>query len=241
MACLANGVKMRVKELMKTNVVTVKPDNSVKHAGQIMLAKGVSGLPVVDDRDVLIGIITEGDLLRRSEIGAASHRSGKGSVEERAVAFIKNHSWKVADVMTQGVIAVEEEASVGRVAALMDDHHVKRIPVTHDGRLVGIVSRVDLLRLIAMAEPDDCAPGDTAIRRSILSRLGEMAFDDLVKLSVIVSDGVVHLWGNVGSTGGREAARVVSEGVPGVAGVVDHTRLRRVKCGDEPQDDLVNR
>ncbi|MGB3536613.1 MAG: CBS domain-containing protein [Mesorhizobium sp.] len=70
--------------------------------------------------------------------------------------------------MTQGIIAVEEEASVGRVAALMDDHHVKRIPVTREGRLIGIVSRVDLLRLIATAEPDDCAPGDTAIRRSIL-------------------------------------------------------------------------
>ena len=143
--------------------------------------------------------------------------------------------------MTQGVISVEEEASVGRVAALMDGHHVKRVPVTRDGRLVGIVSRVDLLRLIAMAEPDDCAPGDTAIRRSILSRLGEMAFDDLVKFSVIVSDGVVHLWGNVGSTSEREAARIVSEDVRSVAGVVDHTRLRRVKRGDEPQDDLVNR
>jgi CBS domain-containing protein len=216
---------MRVKDLMKSNVVTVTPDNSVKHAAQIMLAKRVSGPPVVDDRDVLVGIITEGDLLHRSEIGAESRDSGKGSVAERATAFVKNHSWKVADVMTRGVIAVEEETSVGRVAALMDDHHVKRIPVTREGRLVGIVSRVDLLRLIATAEPDDCAPGDTAIRRSILSRLGEAAFDDLVKLSVIVSDGVVHLWGNVGSTSERDAARVVSEGVRGVAGIVDHTRL----------------
>lgn len=224
---------MRVKDLMKSNVVTVTPDNSVKHAAQTMLARGISGLPVVDDRDALVGIITEGDLLRRSEIGAERNRSGTGNAAERAATFVKNHSWKVADVMTQGVISVEEEASVGRVAALMDDHHVKRVPVTRDGRLVGIVSRVDLLRLIAMAEPDDCAPGDTAIRRGILSRLGEMAFDDLVKLSVIVSGGVVHLWGNVGSASEREAARVVSEGVRGVAGVVDHTRLCSKRGGEE--------
>ncbi len=226
---------MRVKDLMKSNVITVKPDNSVKHAAQIMLARRVSGLPVIDDDDILVGIITEGDLLRRREIGAENHHSGKGNVAELAAAYVKNHSWKVADVMTQGVIAVEEEASVGRVAALMDDHHVKRVPVTHDGQLVGIVSRVDLLRLIAMAEPDECAPGDIAIRRSILSRLGEMAFDNFVKLSIIVSYGVVHLWGNVGSTSEREAARVVSEGVRGVTGVVDHTRLSSLKSGDKEQ------
>ncbi|THF55474.1 CBS domain-containing protein [Ollibium composti] len=227
---------MRVKDLMKSNVVTVKPDNSVKHAAQIMLTRGIGGLPVVDDHDVLVGIITEGDLLGRSEIGAASHQSGKGSVEEWAAAFVKNHSWKVADVMTRGVIAVEEGASIGRVAALMNDYHVKRLPVTHDGRLVGIVSRVDLLHLIATAEPDDCAPGDTAIRRSILSRLGEMALDDFVKLSVIVSDGVVHLWGDLDSISEREAARVVSEGVhgvAGVAGVVDHTRVSLIKSDDK--------
>jgi CBS domain-containing protein len=226
---------MRVKDLMKTGVVIVSPGTSVKHAAQIMLEKGVSGIPVVDDRNLLVGMITEGDLLRRSEISSEIHNreSGKRSIAEQAAAFVKSHSWKVADVMTKGVITVEEEATVGRVAALMDEHHVKRIPVTREGRIVGIVSRVDLLRLIAMAEPDDCAPGDIAIRRSILSRLGETAFDDLVKLSVIVSDGVVHLWGNVGSASGKEAARVVSEGVRGVAGVVDHTHLSPVESDDK--------
>jgi CBS domain-containing protein len=227
---------MRVKDLMKTSVVTVSPDTSVKHAAQIMLEKKVSGIPVVDDRHMLVGMITEGDLLRRREICAqmpvGPSESDKRSRAERAADFVKSHSWKVADVMTKGVIAVEEEAPVGRVAAMMDEHHVKRIPVTREGRLVGIVSRVDLLRLVAMAEPDDCAPGDTAIRRSILSRLGETAFDDLVKLSVVVSDGVVHLWGNVGSASEKEAARVVSEGVRGVAGVVDHTRLSAAESGD---------
>jgi CBS domain-containing protein len=227
---------MRIKDLMKTGVVTVAPDTSVKHAAQIMLEKKVSGLPVVDDRHTLVGMITEGDLLRRREIcpqtPGGSSENGKRSLAERAADFVKSHSWKVADVMTKGVIAVDEEAPVSRVAALMENHHIKRIPVTREGRLVGIVSRVDLLRLIAMAEPDDCAPGDIAIRRSILSRLGETAFDDLVKLSVIVSDGVVHLWGNVGSASEKEAARVVSEGVRGVAGVVDHTQLSPAESDD---------
>ncbi|MGN6469665.1 MAG: CBS domain-containing protein [Rhizobiaceae bacterium] len=226
---------MRAKDLMKPHVVTVGPDSSVKHAAQIMLEKRVSGLPVVDDRNVLVGMITEGDLLRRKEICSQMQGevSGNRSLAERAAAFVKSHSWKVADVMTKGVIAAEEEAPVGHVAALMDEHRVKRIPVTREGRLVGIVSRVDLLGLVAMAEPDDCAPGDTAIRRSILSRLGETAFDDLVKLSVIVSDGVVHLWGSVGSATEKEAARVVSESVRGVAGVVDHTRLGPGGSGDK--------
>lgn len=222
---------MRIKDLMKPNVITVTPDTSVKHAARIMLGKGVSGLPVVDDCNMLAGMITEGDLLSRAEINPGMHRSGNDG-SDQAATFVKSHGWKVGDVMTKGVIAVEEDATVGQVATLMDDHHIKRVPVTRDGRLIGIVSRVDLLRLIAMAEPDDCAPGDAAIRRSILSRLGETAFDGLVKLSVVVSDGVVHLWGNVHSTGEREAARAVSEGVRGVAGVVDHTRLSAAESRD---------
>lgn len=235
---------MRVKDLMKTHVVSVKPENSVKHAAQIMLAKGISGLPVVDNDDLLVGMITEGDLLGRNEIGVELNRDenqgGKRSFTDRAGALVKRQSWKVADVMSEGVITIEEGATVGRAAALMNNHHVKRIPVTRDGRLIGIISRVDLLRLIATAEPGNCAPGDTAIKRSILTRLGETAFDDLVKLSVIVNEGVVHLWGNVRSTETKKAARVVSESVRGVAGVVDHTQLVKVGEDKELQTDAVS-
>jgi CBS domain-containing protein len=128
---------MRVKDLMKT---TASPDSRVKRAASIMLEKGISGLPVVDDRDMLMGVITEGDLLRRKEISPKMYRSGsedgKQNFAERAAAFVKTHSGKVADVMTKGFIAVEGEATVGRVAALMDERHVKCIPVTREGRLV---------------------------------------------------------------------------------------------------------
>src|SRR5262245_127421 len=138
---------MKVKDVMATTVVTVSPDNSVKHAAGIMLDKHVSGLPVVDDQGTLVGLISEGDLLRRSELGlriiARSEQSA--SEEERARAYVKSHGWKVADVMSCNLVTIDEEADLSHVATLMAENGVKRLPVIRNGRLVGIVSRADLL------------------------------------------------------------------------------------------------
>jgi osmotically-inducible protein OsmY len=104
----------------------------------------------------------------------------------------------------------------------MQDHGIKRIPVLRDGKLVGIVSRADLLQVIYSAKPDDTAAGDEAIRRSILVRLGENTGLEGLDVSVTVTDGIVHFWGNVDTAARRRAARILAEGVNGVRGVVEH-------------------
>jgi CBS domain-containing protein len=228
--CDANETEfeMLAKDIMTIQVVTATPETSIRHAVEIMLERGVSGLPVVDDTGSLVGIITEGDLLERGELGASlylpSSRRPKRS-DALARAFVKRHSWKVGDVMARNVISAEENTPLGRVAALMIERHIKRVPVVRDGRLVGMVSRSDLLRGILSVENDSTAPGDAAIRRSILTRLDEIGAGTCARLAVVVSDGIVRLEGSVGSESEREAARVVAEGVNGVAGVVDHLQV----------------
>ena len=212
---------MKVKDVMATKVVTVSPDNSVRRAAGIMLDKHVSGLPVVDDEGMLVGLISEGDLLRRSELGLRIIAAPEQSASERASAYVKSHAWKVADVMSCNVVTVKEEADLSHVATLMAENGVKRLPVMRNGKLVGIVSRADLLHAIATARLDDTAPGDEAIRRSIVTRLNEDIGLNSANVTVTVVDGLVHLWGTA-SAASRKAACVVAEGVRGVKGVVEH-------------------
>lgn len=216
---------MKAKDIMTDRVVTVSPQHSVRHAAQIMLDHGISGLPVIDDEGGLVGIITEGDLLRRVELGSAGLVGALRSpdqVRQHARDYIRSHSWKVGDLMTENVIVIDEETPVGRIAALMEERHVKRLPVMRNDTLRGIVSRADLLRAIAAAKLEAPVRGDEAIRRSVLARLGEVNELNGVGLGVIVSGGIVHLWGDVGSAAARQAAIVVAESVRGVSGVVDH-------------------
>ncbi len=219
---------MKAKDIMTTRIVTVCPGNSIRHAAQTMLDKGVSGLPVIDDDARLVGIISEGDLMRRAEFGIRpASAAAIPSSEQRARAYVKSHGMNVGDVMSSNVVTVDEEAPVSRIAALMEEHRIKRVPVTRAGKLVGIVSRRDLMRAIVTSSLDEIASGDAALRRSVMARLGEDAGLETARLNVTVANGIVHFWGNVDSKSQRDAARVVAEGMRGVAGVVDHMHLRR--------------
>lgn len=221
---------MRAMDLMTMKVAIVSPANSVKRAAQAMLENRVSGLPVVDDERKLVGIISEGDLLRRTELqtGRISPAQMAGmSVKQRARAYVKSHSWSVGDVMSTDVVTVDERTPISGVAALMDKHQIKRVPVVRDGELVGIISRADLLRALVVAKFDDTAPGDAAIRRSILARLGDDVGLQRSRLSVTVAKGVVHLVGSLASKEQRDAVRVVVDGVRGVTGIVDHLQIAR--------------
>ncbi|HWK64722.1 MAG TPA: CBS domain-containing protein [Rhizobiaceae bacterium] len=213
---------MKASDVMTTKVATVTPDHSVRHAAKIMLENHVSGLPVVDDGGRLIGIVTEGDLLRRSELGLATVASPSRSPEEQARAYVKAHAWNVSGVMSDKLVTVDEDMDLAQIATLMEENNIKRVPVTRDGGLIGIVSRADLLRALASAKLDGTARGDEAIRRSILARLDENTGLAGMNISVTVSDGLVHLWGNVESEDCRIAARVVAESVRGVKGVIGH-------------------
>ena len=213
---------MKASDVMTTKIVSVTPDHSVRHAAGIMLDHHVSGVPVVDDAGRLVGLISEGDLLRRSELGLGAIASGGRSAEDQARAYVKAHAWKVGDVMSDRLVTANEDTDLAKIATLMEENDIKRVPILRDGRLVGIVSRADLLRAVASARLDATAPGDDAIRRGILARFDETTGLAGLNISVTVADGLVHLWGNVESEDCRKAARVVSEGVRGVKGVVEH-------------------
>jgi CBS domain-containing protein len=216
--------KMKVADVMTRSVVTVMPGHSIRHAAQIMLDNRVSGLPVVDGDGKVVGVLTEGDLLRRAEFGltgAHPHWIEATSPEGVARDYVKSHSWRVGDVMSTPAVCVDEETPLADVAVLFGTPSIKRSPVLQDGRLVGVVSRADLLRLIAASEIETIADGDEALRISALARLRDAAMF-AVTPDVTVVDGVVHLRGEVRSQAERDAARVAVEGVQGVNGVEDH-------------------
>ncbi len=161
---------MRVRDVMSTRLVTISPEHSVWHAARIMLGEHVSGLPVLDDGQSVVGLVTEGDLLRRSELGTPL---GEGGAEERARVYVRSRSWKVSAVMSSDVITIEEDAPLSQVAILLGVHRIKRLPVLRAGQLVGIVSRADLLKVVAAGGPDAEIRGDEAVRIALRARLEE--------------------------------------------------------------------
>ena len=162
---------MKAVEVMSRQVLSLSPGNSVAHAAQIMLDNGISGLPVLDNEGALVGIVTEGDLLRRTELGHTP--LADVSKAEACDDFVKSRSWRVEDVMTTPVITVGEGTTVEEIARLFDVRKIKRAPVIRDGHLVGVVSRADLLGVIARSKPPAIARGDDALRLSVVSRLRE--------------------------------------------------------------------
>ena len=216
---------MLARDVMRTKVVKISPDNSVRHAAEVMLANSISGLPVVDDDGRLVGIISEGDLIRRTELGSreiASIAKLDLPAEKRADAYVRRSSWRVGDVMTQNPVTVDESTPLRRIAQLMQESNIKRVPVTRSGELIGIVSRADLLQAVLTDKQDQTAAGDEAIQRSVTIRLGENTGLEELDIKVTVENGIVHLSGNVGTAECRKAARVVAEGVRGVKGVIEH-------------------
>lgn len=221
---------MNVADVMSRAIVTVMPGHSVRHAAQIMLDHRVSGVPVVDGDDRLVGILTEGDLLRRVEYGLTGSRPhwiGSTSTEGAARDFVKSRSWRVADVMSKPVVTVTEATPLADVAVLFGTRGIKRAPVVRDGLLVGLVSRADLLRIIATAKPEKIAAGDSALEISAATRLreAETIFDACPEVTVV--NGIVHLWGQVRSEAERDAARVAIESIEGVHGIEDHLSIIR--------------
>ncbi|MCA1409248.1 CBS domain-containing protein [Ensifer sp. IC3342] len=189
-----------------------------------MLENRISGLPVCDDDGKLVGILSEGDLLRRAELGSAAWPS---ALRERTEpeAFTNRYSWRVGDVMTRPVVTVDEDTPLGRIGAIMAANQIKRIPVMRAEEMVGIISRSDILRAIAAAVPDAVAGGDEAMRRAVLARLCSDLGLDRRAIDVTVENGNVSLLGQVDSQAEREAARVAAETVGGVGGVRNRLRV----------------
>lgn len=220
---------MIARDIMTDKVVSVGPGHSVRHAVSIMLDNRISGLPVLDDDGHLIGILTEGDLLRREELGSSTAGAENATADEAATIYVRAQSWRVSDVMSLNVITVGEDTPIDRICSLMLDRDVKRLPVTRDGSVVGIVSRSDLLRVIAAAAEDHVAAGDEALVRAIRARLNSDL--GLSEVGVDVQHGHVMLTGSVPTSAQLRAARVAAESVAGVASVT--CRLALPEAGRE--------
>jgi CBS domain-containing protein len=219
---------MRARDVMNRAVATTTAETTVEEVATLMINLRISGVPVLDRNGQLVGIVTEGDLLRRAETGTERRRSRWSkwfSANSRLAAeYIKSHARRVEDIMTRGVVSVGELATLGEIAELMETKRIKRIPVVNDGKIVGIVSRADLLQVLASggaASADENS--DRLIRDRLLAELRRQKWANSADSNVVVSDGVVHFWGTVGSEEERRALRVVAENIPAVRGIEDHT------------------
>jgi CBS domain-containing protein len=218
---------MKAADVMTPNVISIRADASIAEMAKLMLDNRISGLPVIDDRGKLVGIVTEGDCLRRTETGTERKRpgwleffTGPGRL---AGEYIHTHSRKVADVMTQAPVTVEEDTPLEEVVHLMESRRIKRIPVMRDGKIVGIVSRANLLQALASVARTlpPAGPNDSAIRDQIMAEL-RAKHGWAPPFNVTVRDGIVDLWGVVFASHQREAAIVAAENVPGVKVVRSH-------------------
>jgi CBS domain-containing protein len=219
---------MNAGDVMTQSTVTVDPEASIEHAIHLMLKRRISGLPVVDNTGALVGIVTEGDLLRRAELGTQKRRPrwiefliGPGRL---ASEYVSACGRKVHEVMTTPVHTVTENVPLPEVVEMMEARQVKRLPVVRDGQVVGIVSRANLLRALVSIARDSEPVGmtDFLIRQHVLSELGKQSWAPVALVDVIVKNGIVHLWGTLTDERQRQGIRVIAENTPGVKQVEDH-------------------
>ncbi len=222
---------MKAAAVMTRDVVTISQSATLLEALHLMIGKDISGLPVVDADNHLVGILTEGDLLRRTETATERRVPWWKSVlfgpSLTAEEYVRSHARNVASVMSRNVHCVAEDASLETVVHIMERERVKRVPVIHDSRLVGIVSRRDLLRKLALLMKETPAAGssDADIAQAIDRELGSQPWSARQNLSIKVRDGTVALGGVVLFEEQREALKMLVENTPGVRGVLDQLVL----------------
>jgi len=224
---------MRAMDVMTTNVITVGPDTPVQALATLLSERGISGVPVVNNEGKLIGIVSEGDLLHRAETGTERRTTRRRSRwldfaadQEAAREYVKEHGRTVGEIMTREVITVDDTTDLADVATLLETKRIRRVPVLHDGKLVGIVSRANLIRALAMikSQPEiEADSDDRTIREKLLAELKGQEWVHMWAADIIVRDRVVHLWfSDDRSDDERQALRVAAENVPGVRAVQEH-------------------
>lgn len=216
---------MQAQDVMSTVVATIDAGATVQEAAKLMLERRISALPVMDSKDRVIGVVSEGDLVRRTELGTGAARSWwlRLLAENAAQDYLKTHGTSVSDVMTRPAVSVRRSTPLHEVARLLEKHRIKRVPVLEAGRLVGIVSRADLVRRLATspARPAPRASSDRALRRQVLKQVAQSGVDALY-VNVTVEGGTVHLWGSVRSALEQKALRAAAKAA-GIRRVEDHT------------------
>ena len=219
---------MQAQDVMTTAVATILAEAPVQEAAKLMLERRISALPVMDSKGRLTGIVSEGDLVRRAELATDAPRSWWLQVFAGNAArdYLKTHGAAVRDVMTSSVVSVRRTTALHEVARLLEKHRIKRVPVIEAGRLVGIVSRADLVRRLATApaRPTARTASDRALRRKVLKELQRPNID-LTYANVTVEHGVVHVWGGLRSRSEQKVLRVTAKAIDGVRKVEDHTSV----------------
>jgi CBS domain-containing protein len=236
---------MRAQDIMTQYVISVSPEDTIETAVQRMIDERISGLPVIDSSGRLVGMVTEGDFLRRAETETERRRPrwleillGPGKM---AAEYVHTHGRKVSEIMTPDPLTVTEDTPLEELVGIMEKRQVKRLPVLRDGKVVGIVSRRNLVHALAALSPA-AAPSsldDQAIRDNVLRAIESQKWAPAASINVIVRDGVVDLWGTVTDDRERQALVVAAENTHGVKAVKNHISWLEPMSGYvfEPEDD----
>lgn len=214
---------MQAKDVMTTPVVTVNPDTPVADIARRLVERRISAVPVVEANGHVIGIVSEGDLMRRPETGGERHPSWwlalLAEPEAQARAYVKTHGRYARDVMTHDPVTVGEDAPVEEIATLLEKHRIKRVPVVREGKLVGIVSRANLLQgMVAGQRAPRPSSDDRALRQRVIQAIGASGVRSEF-INPVVAEGVVHLWGAAYSEVERQAIELAASNVAGAARV----------------------
>jgi CBS domain-containing protein len=238
---------VRAHQIMTKPVISVTPETTILEAANILLQRHISGLPVITKAGKLVGIVSESDFIRRGEIGTQKKRSPwlrfiLGSGRE-ADDFVRENGRKVSEVMTERLITVNEETPLEEIVRLMEKNGIKRLPVVEADKVVGIVSRTNLLQAVASLsrEIPDPTADDDHIRDRIIATIDKADWRP-VGLNVVVHDGIVHLSGVITEERSRQAAIVVAENTAGVKKVHDHLCWVETMSGmylNSPEDETT--
>jgi CBS domain-containing protein len=225
---------MRAMDVMTTPVITVTSDTTVQDLAKLLSEKGISGVPVVENGDRLVGVVSEGDLLHRAETGTERRLQRRRSwwldslaaEEEAAREYVKEHGRLVRDIMSTEVITVPDTADLADVAMLLETKRIKRVPVTHDGKLVGIISRANLVRALATTSSAPAIVADAddrSIREQLLNELRGQRWANIWAADIMVRDRVVHIWmSDDQPEAEKQALRIAAENISGVRRVEEH-------------------
>jgi len=218
---------MKAHHIMTRQVIKIGLDATLADAARLMLSNHISGLPVVDANGDLVGIVTERDFLRRQELDTQRKRPrwlefilGTGRMAED---YVKTAGCKVREVMTQNLYTASEETTLAEIVLLMEKHHIKRVPITREKKIVGIVSRQNFVQAVSSLSRGlpDPTPDDTSLRRQILATIEGHHWAP-IGINAIVRNGIVDLCGAITDEHVRQAIIVATENVPGVKQVYDH-------------------
>jgi CBS-domain-containing membrane protein len=217
-------------DVMTTGVITVTPETPIHEIAKLLCDHHISGVPVIGDEEQLLGIVSEGDLIGHARLAGEQRRSWWQTFLSGPMVlaqhYAKSHGRTASDVMTENVVTVVETTSVADTARALEQHRIKRVPVLRDGKLVGIVTRSNLLQVLAttdVSKPMNVA--DRIIRERLNDELEDQPWACLPSMNIVVQNGVVHLFGIVQSEEERHAMRLAAENQAGVTAVEDHLAI----------------